>query len=236
MEHGRHAQSGNGEIVNFWKQNCMCPRSQEGVTSIVTCITVQSTRGSEPADEHPPSLSPGLQAPHQRSQTKVVLRATKEQAILGSIPMIRPEKFLLGHVAGFVFVATFAFAQQPLGQRAQPAHPDPSPDLMPVQGRLKIEIPTAPLRLGEEAALTVSSSGQPVSRAFADLTQMAPNGGRVPCGGGATPVEHRADGSTYVKITRNVSVRCGFLRSFPMEPWSQCAPRQRLLQTSRRPR
>ena len=115
--------------------------------------------------------------------------------------MIRPEKFLLVCVVVFVFVATGAFAQQPLGQQTQPTPPDPSPDLMLVHGRLKIEMPGEPLRLGEEAALPISSSGPPPSRVLVELNQAGPNGAAVPCGGGATPVEHRADGSTYVTIT-----------------------------------
>jgi hypothetical protein len=72
---------------------------------------------------------------------------------------------------------------------------------MLVHGRLKIEMPGEPLRLGEEAALPISSSGPPPSRVLVELNQAGPNGAAVPCGGGATPVEHRADGSTYVTIT-----------------------------------
>lgn len=75
-------------------------------------------------------------------------------------------------------------------------------DLMEVQGRLHIEAPQQPLRLGEENPVTVTLSGPPLLHLFTMQRAITAHyeSPWIRGAGGETPVQHRADGSLYVTI------------------------------------
>jgi hypothetical protein len=78
----------------------------------------------------------------------------------------------------------------------------PPPDLMSVDGRLSIKTPNHPLQLGEENALTISLKGPPPTHLFTvqrEVTadRMSP---WIQGSDQEVSVEHRPDGSAYVKV------------------------------------
>jgi hypothetical protein len=108
-------------------------------------------------------------------------------------------------LGGAVAVSALAFGQDAgsgtSSQSSGQARPAPLPDLMSSHGRLKIETPSAPLRLGEEARLVVSLVGPPV-RYVSAAQHLTENGGG-PCGGGErdqASFDRNADGSPSLRF------------------------------------
>lgn len=103
-------------------------------------------------------------------------------------------------LAGVVPFQSKAFAQDAGGPQLQ--RPAPQPDLLPVNGRVLVQPPKAPLRLGEKNALDLVLHG-PAPRLI-DLSQSQGEGDRevgIEGSDEQATLQQRSDGSTYVNVT-----------------------------------
>lgn len=104
-------------------------------------------------------------------------------------------------LAGHMTEAPASAFQQKDGGTAAPQAQRPT-DLMVVHGRLRIDAPTEPLRLGEENPLTVTLSGPALLRLDGIQRAIGPQADPawIQSSEAELPIEHRVDGSVYVNV------------------------------------